>query len=32
MLALIVPVEVGRMDRFNVTIESQPVEFMKVSK
>ena len=32
MLVVIVPVEVGRMLRFNVTIESHPTEFVNVSK
>ena len=32
MLVVIVPVEVARIDKFNVTIESQPTEFAKVSK
>jgi hypothetical protein len=32
MLALIVPVDVGRTIRFKVTIESQPVEFINVSR
>ena len=31
MLALIVPVDVGRTSRFKVTTESQPVELLKVS-
>jgi hypothetical protein len=31
MLALIVPIDVGRTIRFKVTTESQPVELVKVS-
>ncbi len=32
MLALMVPVDVGRTIRFKVTTESQPVEFINVSR
>ena len=32
MLVVIVPVEVARIDKFKVTIESQPTEFTNVSK
>ena len=32
MLALIVPVDVGRTSRFKVTTESQPVELVNVSR
>ena len=32
MLALMTPVDVGRTSRFKVTTESQPVEFVKVSR
>ena len=32
MLALITPIDVGRTSRFKVTTESQPVEFVKVSR
>ena len=32
MLALIAPIEVGRTSRFKVTIESQPIEFINVSR
>ena len=32
MLALITPVDVGRTVRFKVTIESQPIELVNVSR
>ena len=32
MLALMVPIDVGRTSRFKVTTESQPIEFVKVSR
>ena len=32
MLVVIVPVEVARIDKFKVTIESHPTEFVNVSR